>query len=375
LNPNIPQPPSQESVPDISRRAARQLAEVALGDEHFGDPAAAADWRTVNSVIRAHVPATLPNTPDLVKVYLAEIGSFKLINSEHQAPFFRVMHRGWAARERLESQESDGSSIARVEARRLEQEAVRAEKAQEHFTNANMRLVVSIAKRYARSGVPLLDRIQEGNLGLLRAVEKFDPDKGFKFSTYATWWIRQSVNRGIIDRPVLRGMRLPTHVEETLKALHTAAETLAIEKGDLSFTDAELADRVGISVEKMYQFMENDRQTSTLSLDEPFGSDSDFGLIDVVEDPTAVPVDAAAIGPVSEQQLLKLLTNYLDPREAEVIRARFGFSENNKVQTLEAVGEEFGLTRERIRQIESRALSKLRVHIGEQGWLAEDQLE
>ena len=259
---------------------------------------------------------------DPVRMYLKEIGHVPLLTAEEEVALAQRMEAGdESARHRLEE--------------------------------ANLRLVVSIAKRYVGRGMLFLDLIQEGNLGLLKAVEKFDYSKGYKFSTYATWWIRQAITRAIADQA--RTIRIPVHMVETINKLVRISRQLLQELGRDPHPE-EVAREMGISVARVHEIMKIAQEP--VSLETPIGEEEDSHLGDFIEDEAALdPADAASVMLLKEQITEVLQT--LAPREAEVLRLRFGL-EDGRSRTLEEVGQSFGVTRERIRQIEAKALRKLR---------------
>jgi RNA polymerase sigma factor (sigma-70 family) len=286
---------------------------------------------------------------DLVRLYLADIGRYDLLTKADEARLAQAIEDGVAARTELERDEKP--TVARKrELRRLVRDGEIAERT---FVQANLRLVVSIAKKYQASGLPLLDLIQEGNLGLMHAVEKFDWRKGFKFSTYATWWIRQAITRGIANTG--RTIRLPVHAGDTLARLQKARTRLELLHGRPA-TIRELALEIDLSEAKVSEALRFGAEP--ISLSEQLREDGDAELHDIVADRDAIsPFDAAAESLMPRE--IERLLSALDDREREIIRMRFGL-DRGEARTLEEVGEIFGLTRERIRQIEAKAMSKLR---------------
>jgi RNA polymerase sigma factor (sigma-70 family) len=286
---------------------------------------------------------------DLVRLYLNDIGKRALLTKEDEARLAQAVEAGREARAELAG--AVGVTAARErELRRL----VRAgDEAAATFVTANLRLVVSIAKKYQAAELPLLDLVQEGNLGVMHAVEKFDWRRGFKFSTYATWWIRQAISRGIANSG--RTVRLPVHAGQLLTQVTTAGGRLESQLGRRP-TVAELAADLEVEEEKVAEILRH--AAEPLSLSQPPRDDSDAELGHMVEDHAAVsPFDAAAAAVLCGVVNKMLLA--LDEREREILRLRFGL-DRGQPQTLEEVGEHFSLTRERIRQIEARAMSKLR---------------
>src|SRR5687767_445839 len=287
---------------------------------------------------------------DLVRLYLSDIGQYTLLTKDDEVRLAKQIEAGKTSLTELDAAGKDISATKKRELRRVAREGEDAERA---FVQSNLRLVVSIAKKYQASGLPLLDLIQEGNLGLMHAVEKFDWRKGFKFSTYATWWIRQAITRGIANTG--RTIRLPVHAGDTLARLQKARSRLELKYGRPA-TLAELAVEVEMPEEKVTEALRF--AAEPLSLSEPLREDGDAELGDVVEDKTAEsPFEMAATSLLPEE--IQRLLGPLDEREREILRLRFGL-DRGEPRTLEEVGEHFNLTRERIRQIEARAMSKLR---------------
>jgi RNA polymerase sigma factor (sigma-70 family) len=286
---------------------------------------------------------------DLVRLYLKDIGKHALLTKDDEARLGQSIEEGKFAREALLS----GKSLTPSEKRKLRSKVREGEEATQTFIKANLRLVVSIAKKYQASELPLLDLVQEGNLGLIHAVEKFDYRKGFKFSTYATWWIRQAITRGIANTG--RTIRLPVHAGDLLARLQKARVQLELQFGRRP-TVAELAKELDLP-EK--QVVEIQRYASEpLSLSDPLREDGDAELGDIVEDRSAVSPFEAAADALLPAELERLLAPH-DERERQILKLRFGL-DRGEPRTLEEVGESFNLTRERIRQIEARAMSKLR---------------
>ena len=286
---------------------------------------------------------------DLVRVYLTDIGRHALLTKDDEQRLAQCIETGKEAERELESLEQP-SAATRSALRRKVRAGREAERT---FVQANLRLVVSIAKRYQASGLPLLDLIQEGNLGLMHAVTKFDWRKGFKFSTYATWWIRQSISRGIANTASV--IRLPVHARDQynrLRAAQAQLENQLMRKP----TIGELAAELDLSIDAVREIL--DRPSDPRSLSETMGADDDAELADLVADRSATsPADAAVIA-LLPREVEKLLER-LAPRERMILALRFGL-DRGEPRTLDEVGRHFDLTRERIRQIEARAMSKLR---------------
>ena len=292
-------------------------------------------------------------TGDPVRMYLKEIGKVSLLTAAEEIDLAMKMEAGIEAAEQLEKAEDEGIELERRERRRLSRIEQVGLDAKQQIVEANLRLVVSIAKRYVGRGMLFLDLIQEGNLGLIRAVEKFDYTKGFKFSTYATWWIRQAITRAIADQA--RTIRIPVHMVETINKLVRIQRQLLQELGREP-TPEEIGKEMGLPAERVREIQKISQEP--VSLETPIGEEEDSQLGDFIEDDAAVvPPDAASFSMLQEQ-LSKVLDG-LAERERKVISLRFGL-EDGHPRTLEEVGREFGVTRERIRQIESKTLAKLR---------------
>ena len=292
-------------------------------------------------------------TGDPVRMYLKEIGKVPLLTAAEEIDLAMKIEAGVAATEELEKAEDDGVELERREKRRLSRIEQVGLDAKQQLIEANLRLVVSIAKRYVGRGMLFLDLIQEGNLGLIRAVEKFDYTKGFKFSTYATWWIRQAITRAIADQA--RTIRIPVHMVETINKLVRIQRQLLQELGREP-TPEEIGEEMGLTAERVREIQKITQEP--VSLETPIGEEEDSQLGDFIEDDAAVvPPDAASFSMLQEQ--LQKVLDGLAERERKVISLRFGL-EDGHPRTLEEVGREFGVTRERIRQIESKTLAKLR---------------
>jgi len=297
---------------------------------------------------------------DPVHTYLKEIGKVPLLSAELEVEMARRIEAGneaaarLAAHEEAEAQGAPPEDVLSPDEQARERRVVRlGEQAKEVLIEANLRLVVSIAKRYRNRGLAFLDLIQEGNLGLMRAVDKFDYEKGFKFSTYATWWIRQAITRAIADQA--RTIRIPVHMVETINKVVWAQRHLLQELGREP-TPEEVAQRVEFPIERVREIQR--LSLDTVSLEQPVGEEDDFSLSDLIEDRSAVVPDDAATRAMLDRAVKAALA-FLTEREQDIVRLRFGL-DDGKIRTLEEVGKEFGVTRERVRQIESKTLAKLR---------------
>jgi RNA polymerase primary sigma factor len=293
---------------------------------------------------------------DPVRMYLQEIGQVPLLTAEQEVELSKQMEAGDDARRRMG--EPDGAYITSNERRGLEQQCCRGDDARQRLIQANLRLVVSIAKKYTSYGLTMMDLVQEGNIGLMRAVEKFDYTKGHKFSTYATWWIRQAITRAIADQS--RTIRLPVHMGEAISQVKRTSHKLQ-QSMQREPTPEEIADAMGISPNKVRRTLE--ASMHPLSLEMPVGQEGEGRMGDFIEDDrVATPAEAAAASMLREQ--IEEVLQKLPERERKIIQLRYGLKDG-RYRTLEEVGVEFGITRERIRQIEAVALRKLRhPHLG-----------
>ena len=315
--------------------------EVLEADEHLLS-------RRRRRRLRRATPRTEGGTSDGVRMYLREIGQVDLLTGDDERRLAQLIEAGHLAAARI-----DEGGMDSVEERRLVRAVQRGERAKSELTQANLRLVVSIAKRYSGRGMQLLDLIQEGNLGLMRAVDKFDHSKGFKFSTYATWWIRQAITRSIADQA--RTIRIPVHMVEHMNRVIRAKRQLHQEL-EREPTIDELSERVQLEPDRVRELLRI--SLDPLSLDSPIGEEDESNLGDFIEDSsTDGPADAATR--VMLTQAVGAVLGELSEREQEIVRLRFGL-DGGQAKTLEEVGREFGVTRERIRQIEAKTLAKLR---------------
>jgi RNA polymerase sigma factor (sigma-70 family) len=292
---------------------------------------------------------TVAEERDLFGVYLPEISRTPLLDAASEVELSKAVEAGLYAEHLLESDElPDG-----VTADELERVVAEGERAKDQFIRANLRLVVSIARRYVRSGMPMLDLIQEGNTGLVRAVEKFDYVRGYKFSTYATWWIRQAISRAIAQQE--RTVRLPVHLVEDVNRMRNVARQLTREQGNEPEPE-QLAVALGVPLERVHELMRWSQDT--VSLDTPVGDDGDTNLGDLVADSDAPSPEDVVLAALERQRIEGLL-NHLDDRSAGIMRARYGL-EDGREHSLTEVASRFSLSRERIRQLEIQALGRLR---------------
>lgn len=298
-------------------------------------------------------PKAEGGSADAVRMYLREIGQVDLLTIDDERRLAQLIEEGKIAAEKIDAANEEGTPLDGAEDRMLTRAVKRGERAKSELTQANLRLVVSIAKRYSGRGMQLLDLVQEGNLGLMRAVEKFDYTKGFKFSTYATWWIRQAITRSIADQA--RTIRIPVHMVEHMNRVTRAKRTMHQEL-EREPTIEELAQRVQLEPERVRELLRYSQDP--LSLDSPVGEEDESNLGDFIQDEAADNPADAATKAMLEVAVGEVLSE-LSEREQEIVRLRFGL-DGGQAKTLEEVGKAFGVTRERIRQIEAKTLAKLR---------------
>ena len=332
-----------------ARKEARAASEILRSST----PKGKTRKRSSRARSRRTDSSTVMLTGDPVRMYLKEIGKVDLLTAQEAVNLAMKIEAGTEASKKLEAAENGEIELTRAEQRRLMRIEQVGLEAKQSLISANLRLTVSIAKRYVGRGMLFLDLIQEGNLGLIRAVEKFDYTKGFKFSTYATWWIRQAITRAIADQA--RTIRIPVHMVETINKLVRVQRQLLQDLGR-DPTPEEIGAEMGISADRVREIQKISQEP--VSLETPIGEEEDSQLGDFIEDSTAVAPPEAASDSMLREQLEQVLDSLAD-RERKVIKFRFGL-EDGHPRTLEEVGREFGVTRERIRQIESKTLAKLR---------------
>ena len=323
-------------IPEDMEPAMEEIAEIE--EEELVDP---------NSLVDSF------NIDDPVRMYLKEIGKVPLLTADQEVELATAMSAGREAKERLAELEESGETLPEDEMAALKKQLKAGERAKQQLAEANLRLVVSIAKRYVGRGMLFLDLIQEGNLGLIKAVEKFDYTKGYKFSTYATWWIRQAITRAIADQA--RTIRIPVHMVETINKVIRVSRQLLQELGH-DPSPEEISEEMNMPVDKVREILKIAQEP--VSLETPIGEEEDSHLGDFIPDEGASEPSEAASYTLLKEQLVSVLST-LTPREEKVLKLRFGL-EDGRTRTLEEVGKEFNVTRERIRQIEAKALRKLR---------------
>jgi RNA polymerase primary sigma factor len=322
--------------------------ETAEGGEFEWD-----DEEESEALRQARKDAELTASADSVRAYLKQIGKVALLNAEEEVDLAKRIEAGLYGAERLRQVEEEGTKLSPQMRRDLNWIVRDGERAKNHLLEANLRLVVSLAKRYTGRGMAFLDLIQEGNLGLIRAVEKFDYTKGYKFSTYATWWIRQAITRAMADQA--RTIRIPVHMVEVINKLGRIQRELLQDLGREP-TPEELAKEMDITPDKVLEIQQYAREP--ISLDQTIGDEGDSQLGDFIEDSEAVVAVDAVSFTLMQDQLTSVLQT-LSEREAGVVRLRFGLTDGQP-RTLDEIGQVYGVTRERIRQIESKTMSKLR---------------
>jgi RNA polymerase primary sigma factor len=347
--------PASLDTPDadvpLTFEGAGDLQESVDQVEPFGE--LIGDEEESEALRQARMDAELTASADSVRAYLKQIGKIPLLNAEQEVELATRIEAGLYATERVRRAEDVGEKLSAQLRRDLHWLVRDGQRAKNHLLEANLRLVVSLAKRYTGRGMPLLDLIQEGNLGLIRAVQKFDYTKGYKFSTYATWWIRQAITRAMADQA--RTVRIPVHTGELLNKLGYIQRELLQDLGREP-TPEELAKEMDISPEKLWEIQQYAREP--ISLDQAIGDEGDSQLGDFIEDSEAVvAIDAVSLTLLQDHVQSVLAT--LSEREAGVVRLRFGLTDG-QARTLDEIGQVYGVTRERIRQIESMALTKLR---------------
>jgi RNA polymerase primary sigma factor len=336
-----------EEPVELTKAAEADAAEAATDNDFEWDD------EESEALKQARRDAELTASADSVRAYLKQIGKVPLLNAEQEVELAKRIEAGLYAAERLRAAEEGEEKLVREMQRDLMWISRDGERAKNHLLEANLRLVVSLAKRYTGRGMAFLDLIQEGNLGLIRAVEKFDYTKGYKFSTYATWWIRQAITRAMADQA--RTIRIPVHMVEVINKLGRIQRELLQDLGREP-TPEELAKEMDITPEKVLEIQQYAREP--ISLDQTIGDEGDSQLGDFIEDSEAVvAVDAVSFSLLQDQ--LQQVLQTLSEREAGVVRLRFGLTDGQP-RTLDEIGQVYGVTRERIRQIESKTMSKLR---------------
>ncbi len=349
-------PEDSENYDKIEKELAKEEIDIMPDEDDSNDDNAEPNLSDVEEVdISSYdqLPASL-KVDDPVRMYLKEIGKIPLLTTEEETLYAEQVVEGRTARQKLEEIEADDNNTVTIEEYEALQDIVEvADEAKDKLVNANLRLVVSIAKKYLSRGLQFLDLIQEGNMGLIKAVDKFYHKKGFKFSTYATWWIRQAITRAVADQA--RTIRIPVHMVETINKLVRIQRQL-VQEFSREPTPEEVAERMDITVEKVQQIQRIAQEP--ISLESPVGEEEDSSLGDFISDPHALdPYEYTAKMKLREEldEVLATLTE----REERVLRLRFGLIDGRQ-RTLEEVGKEFNVTRERIRQIEAKALRKLK---------------
>jgi RNA polymerase primary sigma factor len=352
-NPDLDSDPAAEDLVEVEVEEITVEAEEAETPTGPGAEDFVWDEEESEALRQARKDAELTASADSVRAYLKQIGKVALLNAEEEVELAKRIEAGLYAAERVRRTEDATEKLSPQLRRDLRWIVRDGERAKNHLLEANLRLVVSLAKRYTGRGMAFLDLIQEGNLGLIRAVEKFDYTKGYKFSTYATWWIRQAITRAMADQA--RTIRIPVHMVEVINKLGRIQRELLQDLGREP-TPEELAKEMDISPEKVLEIQQYAREP--ISLDQTIGDEGDSQLGDFIEDSEAVVAVDAVSFTLLQDQLQSVLAT-LSEREAGVVRLRFGLTDGQP-RTLDEIGQVYGVTRERIRQIESKTMSKLR---------------
>ena len=345
-------PSEEELLTEIADDDFEAFVEDLETDDELGELASAVDSEIKVSDFEDIVSVSY-SADDPVKMYLRDIGQIDLLTITQESQYARMYQESLMCQDKIDTYKKQGKQLSEDELNELNEKIELGEEARKILIESNLRLVVSIAKRYLGRGLPFLDLIQEGNMGLMKAVNKFDPTKGFKFSTYATWWIRQAITRAIADNA--RTIRIPVHMVETINKLVRTTRRLTQEKRREP-TAEEIAAEMKISVEKVQQIQRIAQEP--MSFDATVGEDDDSSLGDFIDDKETLNPLEYTQNMIYREEIEKVLQT-LTPREEKVIRLRYGL-DDNRPRTLEEVGKEFGVTRERIRQIEAKAIRRLR---------------
>ncbi|MBS5852715.1 MAG: RNA polymerase sigma factor RpoD [Bacilli bacterium] len=345
-------PSEEELLTEIADDDFEAFVEDLETDDELGELASAVDSEIKVSDFEDIVSVSY-SADDPVKMYLRDIGQIDLLTITQESEYARMYQESLMCQDKIDTYKRQGKQLSEDELKELTEKIELGEEARKILIESNLRLVVSIAKRYLGRGLPFLDLIQEGNMGLMKAVNKFDPTKGFKFSTYATWWIRQAITRAIADNA--RTIRIPVHMVETINKLVRTTRRLTQEKRREP-TAEEIAAEMKISVEKVQQIQRIAQEP--MSFDATVGEDDDSSLGDFIDDKETLNPLEYTQNMIYREEIEKVLQT-LTPREEKVIRLRYGL-DDNRPRTLEEVGKEFGVTRERIRQIEAKAIRRLR---------------
>ena len=345
-------PSEEELLTEIADDDFEAFVEDLETDDELGELASAVDSEIKVSDFEDIVSVSY-SADDPVKMYLRDIGQIDILTITQESEYARMYQESLMCQDKIDTYKKQGKQLSEDELNELNEKIELGEEARKILIESNLRLVVSIAKRYLGRGLPFLDLIQEGNMGLMKAVNKFDPTKGFKFSTYATWWIRQAITRAIADNA--RTIRIPVHMVETINKLVRTTRRLTQEKRREP-TAEEIAAEMKISVEKVQQIQRIAQEP--MSFDATVGEDDDSSLGDFIDDKETLNPLEYTQNMIYREEIEKVLQT-LTPREEKVIRLRYGL-DDNRPRTLEEVGKEFGVTRERIRQIEAKAIRRLR---------------